>query len=233
MRNIRTKSGPFVERPHFKLREIEEICAAELSAAGLYPTSPEPIRIERFIEKRFGVSPQYDTLPEGVLGYTKFGRKGVETIVIAAALDEEASKVAERRLRSTLAHEGGHGLLHAYLFSLGEKPTSLFGEADQTPHILCRDVPDAPLVARSYDGRWWEFQANKAIGGLLMPRRLVEIATQEFCVEAGMLGQRVLPPQKREQAVRALSETFDVNPAVARLRLGDLFPTKSDDQLLL
>ena len=66
-----------------------------------------------------------------------------------------------------------------------------------------------------------------------MPRRLVEIATQEFCVEAGMLGQRVLPPQKREQAVRALSETFDVNPAVARLRLGDLFPTKSDDQLLL
>ena len=100
---------------------------------------------------------------------------------------------------------------------------------------MCRDVPDAPPVARGYDGRWWEFQANKAIGGLLMPRRLVETAlvAEKFCIEAGNLGQLALPPEKREAAARALADIFDVNPAVARLRLDDVFPKKSDGQLLL
>jgi hypothetical protein len=232
MRNIRTRGGPFLERPHFKPGEIERICTEELRKVDLYPSAPEPVRIDRFIEKRFKISHQYEDLPDGVLGFTKFGRHGVEAIVFAKTLDREGAKVAERRLRSTLAHEGGHGLLHTYLFHLGEKPQSLFDDADRTPQILCRDVPDAP-VARGYDGRWWEFQANKSIGGLLMPQQLVELALDEFCIEAGMLGQRLLPLEKRESAARALSDIFDVNPAVARLRLDDVFPKKNDSQLLL
>jgi hypothetical protein len=78
--------------------------------------------------------------------------------------------------------------LHAYLFHLGEKPKSLFDGADRTPRILCRDVPDAAQVVRRYDGRWWEFQANKAIGGLLMLRPLVDLAVAEFCEEVGGVG---------------------------------------------
>jgi hypothetical protein len=233
MRNIRSKGGPFLERPHFKRGEIEQICTDELKNVDLYPSSPQAIRIDRFIEKRFSVAPEYQELPEGVLGYTRFGRRGVEAIVIAKALDQGDGRVVERRLRSTLAHEGGHGLLHAYLFHLGEKPTSMFDDSDSTPRILCRDVPDAPPVARGYDGRWWEFQANKAIGGLLMPRRLVETALEKFCIEAGSLGQRVFPPEKREVAARTLADVFDVNPAVARLRLDDVFPKQNDSQLLL
>ena len=27
-----------------------------------------------------------------------------------------------------------------------------------------------------YDGRWWEFQANQAMGAALLPRKLVEVA---------------------------------------------------------
>lgn len=233
MRHIRTKRGPVAERPHFKLAEIEEICIDALKRTNLYPSSPQAIRIDRFVEKRFGAPPRYEDLPHGVLGFTKFGPKGVEAIVVATALDQGGSKATERRLRSTLAHEGGHGLLHAHLFVLGEKPKSLFDDGDQTPRILCRDVPDAPPAARGYDGRWWEFQANKAIGGLLMPRRLVELALEKFCVGAGLMGQRVLPPDKREPATLALSDIFDVNPAVARLRLEDVFPQKNDAQLLL
>jgi hypothetical protein len=235
MRHIRSKDGPFSERPHFKLSEIEQICTDELTKVDLYPSSPQPIRIDRFIEKRFRIAPEYQDLPAGVLGFTKFGPRGVEAIVIAKTLDDGGEKVVERRLRSTFAHEGGHGLLHAHLFHLGEKPKSLFDDADRTPRILCRDMPDAPPVARGYDGRWWEFQANKAIGGLLMPRRLVEMAlvTEKLCLEAGNLGQLVLPPEKREAAVRTLADMFDVNPAVARLRVDDIFPKKRDAQLLL
>jgi hypothetical protein len=233
MRNIRSKSGPFSERPHFKLREIEQICTDALKEVDLFPSTPQPVRVDRFIEKKFKVKVEYDDLPEGVLGFTKFGSRGVEAVVIAVALDRADDRVAERRLRATLAHEGGHGLLHAHLFQLGEKPPCLFEGSDRTPRILCRDVPDAPRAVPSYDGRWWEFQANKAIGGLLMPRPLVLAALEQFCVEVGLLGQRALPPAKREGAARELSDVFDVNPAVARLRLEDVFPVKNDAQMLL
>jgi hypothetical protein len=64
-----------------------------------------------------------------------------------------------------LAHEAGHGLLHAYLFVLGETPLNLFDRDSQVDHkILCRDVQGEERNSRAYDGRWWEFQANRAMG---------------------------------------------------------------------
>ena len=99
MRHIRSKGGPFSERPHFKLSEIEQTCTEELKKVDLYPSSPQPIRIDRFVEKRFGVAPEYQDLPEGVLGFTKFGPRGVEAIVVAKILDNGDAKVVERRLR--------------------------------------------------------------------------------------------------------------------------------------
>jgi len=44
MRTIRTRNGPFTERPHFQLREIEEVCSSELRKVDLYPSEPEAIR---------------------------------------------------------------------------------------------------------------------------------------------------------------------------------------------
>jgi hypothetical protein len=233
MKNFHSNSGPFAERPHFDLREIERICTDELRAAGLYPTTPQAIRIDRFIERRFGVSPAYESLPEGVLGFTRFGPKGVEAIIVAKSLDNYNSKATERRLRTTLAHEGGHGLLHAHLFPHGEKPKSLFDDGDTAPRILCREVLEGPRPKVGYNGRWWEFQANRAIGGLLMPRLLVEKTVDEFCVQAGMLGGRTIPSEKKDSAVQALSTTFDVNPAVARIRLEEMFPARNDGQMHL
>src|ERR1700674_3067064 len=129
MKTFRARSGPFLERPHFEPSEIDRICAQELRDTGVYPNSPQPIRIDRFVEKRFNVVPQYKELPPGVLGYTEFSKKGVVGIVISASLDAEGGKVAERRVRTTLAHEGGHGLLHAYLFALSERPRELRSES--------------------------------------------------------------------------------------------------------
>ena len=50
MRTYRTNAGPVRERPYYKLHEIEDICAEALRQVELYPSAPEPIRIERFIE---------------------------------------------------------------------------------------------------------------------------------------------------------------------------------------
>ena len=148
--------------------------------------------------------------------------------------DADKGKPNERRLRTTLAHEAGHGLMHAHLFCTGIKPKALFHEDDETPQILCRDVPwKGDEVTARYDGRWWEFQANRAIGGLLLPKKLVEIAIAKLTRETGLLGRRSLPDEKRTDAVRQLSDLFDVNPIVARLRLNELFPRSDEAQLSL
>ncbi len=239
MKTYRTTTGPLGEKPFFRPEEIERICRDELERCDLYPSEPAPIRIDRFVEKRFKVRPSYEQLPPGVLGFTLFGPNGVEEIVVARALDEEDTQPAERRLRTTLAHESGHGLLHAHLFALGARPESLFsdGNVADGPKILCRDdgvsgvgIGTKPRKPRY---RWWEFQANLAMSTLLLPKSLVEQGLQSLLTRRGTMATRTLKSERRTQAVRLLSDTFDVNSVVARIRLGELYPLGSDQQLTL
>ncbi len=88
MRTYRSKTGPFAEQPFYKPSEIESICTDELQKVNLCPSDPTPIRIDRFIEKRFGIQPSYEDLPHGLLGFTLFGEKGVERIVVNKLLDD-------------------------------------------------------------------------------------------------------------------------------------------------
>jgi hypothetical protein len=232
MKTFRAKGGPFKERPYYNTDEVDRICEDTLRGVGLYPAEPEPIRIDRLIEKHFKVTPAYEDLGSGVLGLTRFGANGVQAVVVAQALDEEESVSAERRIRTTLAHEAGHGLLHAHLFALGMQEHSLFGDFTdpRAPKVLCRgEAGPSRTGARAYN--WWEFQANLAIGGLLLPRPLVQIAVESLLSESGMLKTKVLKGENREKAVRVLAEIFDVNPVVARLRLGEMYPL--DGQLHL
>jgi len=237
MKTFRAKGGPFAERPFYEAAEIESICTEELQKVQLYPSDPAPIRIDRFIEKRFSIQPTYEDLPKGLLGLTRFGAKGVAGIVVARALDEEGTVPAERRLRSTLAHEGGHGLLHAHLFALGARPDSLFGDglASDAPKILCRDVgiSGSDPATKKPPYRWWEFQANQAMGALLLPKALVEKAVTPMLVFRGMFGLPALADDRREPAARLVAETFDVNPIVARIRLDALYPPAAAAQLTL
>lgn len=131
----------FSEKPFYRPEEIDRMCIDELSKVDLLPTAPEPIRVERFIEKRFNVTPVYEELPEGVLGFIEFCSKGVKGITVSRSLSEEDSIVAERRIKTTLAHEVGHGLLHTHLFILGRNPEPLFDEDinSKKPKILCRN----------------------------------------------------------------------------------------------
>jgi hypothetical protein len=222
------RSGPSSKQPYFTPSQINQICCDELQKEGLFPSAPEAIRIERFIEKRFQVSPQYENLPAGVLGFTRFGKDGVKAVVISAALDAEGGKVAERRVRTTLAHEAGHGLLHAHLFALDEIPLHLFDKDSQSgDQILCRDVQGDEQKTNRYGGRWWEFQANRAMGGLLCPRSLVQEAMKPFLVPSGLLGVEVLDENRRAESIRTLADIFDVNPVVARIRISELFPAQT------
>lgn len=231
MKSFRAKSGPFQERPYYSDAEIENICSDELRAAALYPGSPSPVRIDRFIEKRF-VTPTYDDLGEGILGLTVFGSGGVKEIIVSSTLEEDGSPASRRRIRTTLAHEGGHGLFHTHLFALAAPTKPLFGDFSNpaAPKVLCRDEAK---VGTGYQGQWWEFQANKAIGALLMPKKLVEAALEGFHVATGSFGFTSLDTTRRDEAIRLLVDVFDVNPAVARIRLGQLFQVSEERQLTL
>jgi hypothetical protein len=228
MKNFRAKRGPFKEQPYYTIQEVERICEDALRNVDLYPTRPEPIRIDRLIEKHFKVTPVYEDIADGVLGFTRFGANGVQAVVVARALDEEGSISAERRIRTTLAHEAGHGLLHAHLFVLGSQERRLFGDFTEInkPKVLCREVSNgAGNQPRSYS--WWEYQANLAIGAFLLPRELARLALEPFLSTTGSLGIKILGSSQFDPASKILAETFNINPAVARIRLSELYPQTS------
>ena len=194
------------------------MCESALSEAGYFPSEPSRVNIDRFVEKHFAISPQFEDLPQGVLGYSCFDSGGMVSMHIATALTDEGTRVAERRVNTTLAHEAGHGLFHSYLFSFAEGGLDLFqSDPDVTrDRILCRDEN---MPQPKVHGRWWEIQANMAIGPLLMPRSLVLEAVKPFLASTGLLGIGAVPEDTRESVVAKLSSIFDVNPVVARIRL--------------
>jgi len=228
----RTQFGQ--RQPFFPPGRIEGLCVDELRAVDLLPASPGPIRIDRFVERRFGQAHRYEDLAAlGILGITLFRGTVVDRIIVDASL-EDGSAVNDRRVRTTLAHEAGHGLLHATLFGESAAARSLFGELtdDAGIRVLCRERDvEADPSGRTY--HWAEYQANRAIGGLLLPTPLVTAAIAPFLEESGSLGMRTLPPAKRAEAVRELAGTFDVNPVVVQYRLDALFPRVASGQLSL
>ena len=232
MREQPAPGQPFGRRLYFKNGEIERICADALAAAGYLPASCSPIEIEIFVEKALECRVVYDSLPAGVLGAAAFRHDGsLEEVTVSKSLYDDG-QVGERRARATWAHEAGHGLLHGSLFAQPELRHPLLDDCFdyKKRRILCREG-DLGANGTSYHGKWWEWQANQAIGPLLLPRELVELSLEPLTEQRGLLGIRVLPDDRREPAARRLAETFEVNPAVARIRLSGLFPPDAQGTL--
>jgi hypothetical protein len=232
MRESRTKEGPFPLRLFYEAKEIDDICLDALRSSKCLPSEPSPIKIDLFLEKYFQVVVAYEELGPGIMGSTVFNAKGAVTgILIAPWIEEEGTPTAERRVRSTLAHEGGHGLLHSKLF-IAEQTGDLFTRHNPAPNtprnFLCRnsDISPTAVAIPKYDGQWWEWQANRAIGGLLLPKPLVRRLVDQFTekTEFGSLLKETL----RTKAEAEVAETFEVNPVVARIRLQEIFPPEKN-----
>ena len=67
----------------------------------------------------------------------------------------------------------------------------------------------------------------------MLPRTLVERCLEAVLQRRGVLGRPVLPSARRQQAVALVADVFDVNPIVARIRLGDIYPEHEERQLTL
>jgi hypothetical protein len=76
MKRYRAAGGPFEYRLSFSTTEIDEICIEALTQANCLPPKPEPVRIDRFVEKHITNDVGYEDLEEGILGYTAFKKDG-------------------------------------------------------------------------------------------------------------------------------------------------------------
>src|SRR5437867_2386642 len=234
MRKIPTPSGPYPFQLYFEdLGEIDEICLEALKAQSLLPTGPAAIRIGRFVEKQFKTALIYEDLGPGNLGCTVFNSSGtVEAILVSRFLEEQDTIPARRRARSTVAHEAGHGLLHGPLFMETDSPDLMNGAVGKNRRlILCRSEDILVDTQRSYAGKWWEFQANQAMGSLLLPRPLMHAFLDQSGINPGSFGSGPLTGQERESLAKKAAIFFDVNPIVARIRLDALCPQKKSDQV--
>jgi hypothetical protein len=196
------------------------------------PSSPAPIRIERFVEKQFKTALIYEDLGPGNLGCTVFNSSGtVEAIVVSRFLEEQNTIPARRRVRSTVAHEAGHGLLHGPLFMDTDSQGFVNGADGKNRRlILCRSEDILVDTQRSYAGKWWEFQANQAMGSLLLPSPLMYAFLDQSGINSASFGSDILSPAQRDSLEKSAAVIFDVNPVVVRIRLDSLFPQKKNHQ---
>lgn len=240
MRSYRNPFSTFGQSLMISRDEIEDACLEALKTSNSLPDIPGAIDVERFIEKHFNLRVEYrNELDDGVLGCTQFDKSGKPVRVIIGDSEGTTARAHDRRIRSTTAHEAGHALLHPVLFmkdlrqgdfGLGKHYENIDFEQNR---ILCRSDDLSSTTGRRYDGRWWEWQANQAIGGFLLPKPLVLKSLDDDLEKHGILQTPVLAAEKREDCAQKLAEVFDVNPVVGRIRLSILFPEGDASQMML
>jgi IrrE N-terminal-like domain len=206
----RDRSGRMAYRLWYEEAEIDSIMEDELRRAGSPRIGAGAVDIDLFIERHLRISPQFEALPRGVQGATDFFPDGSVEMRISATLSSRAAEMepgAENLMRTTLAHEAAHVLLHRVLFL--RQPDALF-EGDTSRRELCRDVRP---VGKSYSGEWWEWQANRGMGALLMPRS--EVASHARAERSG-------GHEDTGALINSVAEMFLVSREAARLRLEQL-----------
>jgi hypothetical protein len=218
VREFPDRGGRLPYRLWYEEPEIESITARELALAGHPALEGGPaIDVDALLELHMGVVPEYTWMPRGVLGATEFTARGEVRLQVSAELSLRAGRdpAAEKLLRSTLAHEAAHILLHRVLF-LKESGDIFGGLASRSE--LCRSVG---VPQPGYQGEWWEWQANRGMSALLLPRAALRawIAGRERSAP----GERV--PARREAAAAA----FAVSAEAVRRRLAQLRALDSMD----
>ena len=226
MKTRKDLASPWGVRLYFEEPEFEAMMAEILFKAGSEAfREGHGVDVDRVLFKVYGLEADYVDLPDGVLGRTLFRRDGSAQIEISRKLADvaEADQLARRRLRTTLAHEGGHIACHRQLFVCDTDALSLFGDEPtepEKPAILCRE---SSLAAVGYQGEWWEFQANQCMASLLLPKHLL-IPRTTHLLEVFGVSDFAQAQQKGmdEEFIRSLSTTFDVSWQAVLFRLQDL-----------
>ena len=115
------------------------------------------------------------------------------------------------RYRTTLAHEYGHLLLHAWLYDHFEC------ELKNREPLRCYSQTVRASIDRLTD--WMEWQAGYVCGALLMPKRRVDLLAAAFSKECGLSMPVKADTSDAQALAMRLTDLFDVSRDAARVRL--------------
>jgi hypothetical protein len=183
------------------------------------------IDVDLVLLKSIGTEADYVDLPAGILGRTIFAPDGQVRIEVSRALSDQAEsdQIARRRLRTTLAHECGHVACHTCLFIRDTETIPLFETGEATargvsrPPIMCRPEGVGHL---GYQGEWWEYQANRCMAALLLPKRMVAESARMRLRDGGFKsGAECVALGHGEVLIREISNEYDVSQAAVLFRL--------------
>ena len=220
--------SPWGKQLRFDDHEFESMMDELRHRAGEDCFSPgRGVDVDLVLLKAVGTEADYVDLPNNVMGRTTFSPAGHVTIEVSRSLAEHAAvdTVARRRLRTTLAHECGHVACHTCLFVRDTETFSLFSEAS-APAVTAK----APIMCRAegvgnvgYKGEWWEFQANRCMASLLLPRRKVSDSVRKRLADGGFKsGEECIASGNGEALVRSVADEYDVSQTAVLYRLQDL-----------
>ena len=220
MRWVPDRTGRFAYRPYYIRDEIDNRCEARVRRflSGRHGTVAFPLSTDDLtvlLEEEVDDLDMYADLSrferdgQVVEGVTTFVAGGKPRVRIARYLAEEAWR--ETRLRTTLAHELGHVLLHGFAAHRAEQ-LALFGEGEAST-AACG--AEALLGLGQVD--WMEWQAGYACGALLMPGMEVVATTRPLVEEVGRA--IYVGDNNARRLIRWVREKFLVSEAAARVRL--------------
>lgn len=208
-------SGPFLKRFFLSDQKIEALAKSHLESLHLMPSSPSPVQIEKYCERRWHFAEDYRELDRGILGCASFSDNGVVDIAVSRDLCEDASRIGIVRTRSTLAHEIGHGELHADAYAAkicyDRDQGGLFSQAPKNEiiKIACRE--EQIHSANSYE--WWETQANRYMVAVLLPKHLLREAVENWIPHQKNGGFRPIARMIEDE----ISSIFEVSKEMARI----------------
>jgi len=218
------------ERLWLSPADIENTMEDELQRLGVFPSNEQPaVDIERFVQGLGVRMDQHAELDPMVLGQTEFYCDGPPKISInrdltGAVDDDETPPGIRGRWRATIAHEGGHVVLHRVLFEVNRSQECLFQlEGQAEPQRLMRCLKKDVVFRGGGAGDWREVQANMAMAALLMPQSLFRQLAGQVVLQCGLKAEALIngTPAAGTLCVR-MAALFDVSRQAAGIRLETL-----------
>jgi len=242
MKSWKDPHSPWGKQLRFDDSEFESMMDEMRGRTGSDGFTPgRGVDVELVLLRAIGTEADYVDLPTNILGRTIFSEDGRARIEVSRSLSDnaEVSALARRRLRTTLAHECGHVVCHQSLFIQDTESLSLFSasqiatRAEVRKPIMCRSEG---VTGAGYSGEWWEFQANRCMASLLLPRKLTGDSVRRRLADGGFkTGEECIRAGSGQLLIEQVADEFDVSQTVTLYRLQSLgfVPTGAQTQMSL
>ena len=216
MKMIPDRTGRFPERPHWEIRELEQMCEETITSFlrqhfGFeripVPTEAVTMLIERDAADLDLATNLSDDIHE-VFGFTQFERGRKPVVKIARELWEQRHR--NNRLRTTLTHEYGHVMLHTWLYDK-------YGAACGPHRCYWQSLLPTGAVVD-----WFEWQAGYASGALLMPESFARRAAAAYFQHRSERPPVAKGSPEASALCQRISLAFDVSVEAATVRLKQL-----------